>query len=158
MRQISSVLALVIVSFVAVSAQPSRANGQRTRKALDAQARREVLATDARRTDALLRGDPGPLREIYADDYTLVTPAGVIHNKVDQIEDLTSNRLRYKKINVLEQSVRVYGDVVIVVSREKNDIVRDGQQVGGDIRVTRTYKKFGTHWRVIATHASAVAQ
>jgi hypothetical protein len=35
------------------------------------QVRRQVLATDDRRTDALRRGDSKPLYQIYADDYTL---------------------------------------------------------------------------------------
>src|SRR4030095_16579489 len=35
-------------------------------------------------------------------------------------------------------------------------ILRFGQQVGGDVRLTRVYKKFGTEWRAIATHASLV--
>jgi ketosteroid isomerase-like protein len=119
--------------------------------------RRQVLATDDRRTDALRRGDVAPLREIYADDYSLVTPAGIVQTKSDQINDLMSGVLRYGRIEVTERSVRVYGDVAIVLSRERTDIVRNNQQVGGDIRVTRTYKRAGSQWRVIATHASTVA-
>jgi uncharacterized protein (TIGR02246 family) len=119
---------------------------------------RQVLAADDRRTEALRRGDAAPLRQIYADDYTLVTPAGVIHGKSDQIEDLASGRLRYEGIDVTERTVRVYGDVAVVLSREKTNILRAGQQVGGDLRVTRVYKKFGPEWRVIATHSSLVRQ
>jgi ketosteroid isomerase-like protein len=124
----------------------------------DAEARRQVLATDDRRREALLRGDPAPLRQIYADDYTLVTRAGVIRTKSDQINDLTSGRMRYVKVEESEQTMRVYDDVVVILLREKSDIVRASQQVGGEGRVTRVYKKFGTEWRVIATHASAIGQ
>ena len=59
---------------------------------------------------------------------------------------------------MLERSVRVYDDVAIVMSRERSDIQLNGQQVGGDMRMTRVYKKFGTQWRVIATHGSFVRQ
>ena len=65
--------------------------------------RGQVLATDDGRLEALLRSDEAPLRQIYADDYTLVTLARVIHTKSDQIYDLTSGRLRYKKIKVIER-------------------------------------------------------
>jgi ketosteroid isomerase-like protein len=138
----------------------STAIGQRrtvTADTADAATRREVLATDDRRTDALRRGDVGPLREIYADDYTLVTPAGVVQTKLDQVTDLSSGVLRYAKIEVTDRIVRVYGDVAIVLSKEHSDIVRKGQQVGGDIRVTRTYKRVGSRWHVIATHASVIS-
>ena len=52
----------------------------------------------------------------------------------------------------------MYGDVVVLVSRERTTILRAGQQVGGDQRSTRVYKKFGTEWRVIATHASSIVR
>ena len=123
----------------------------------EAEVRRQVLAIDDRRTDALRRGDSKPLYQIYADDYTLVTPStGVIRSKAEQINDLDSGRVRYEKIDVIERTVRVYGDVAIVVAREKYSILQAGEQVGGDIRFTRTYKQFGPDWRVIATHGTFV--
>jgi ribonuclease Z len=121
------------------------------------EARRQVLATDDRRTDALRRGDSKPLYQIYADDYTLVTPStAVMRSKAEQISDLDSGRVRYEKIEVLERTVRIYGDVAVVVAREKYSILQAGQQVGGDIRFTRTYKQFGPDWRVIATHGTFI--
>jgi hypothetical protein len=123
----------------------------------DAQAQREVIATDERRIDALRRGDPNPLREIYADDYTLIAPVGAtIRSKTDQINELTGGRLKYGRIDVSERTVRIYGDTAIVVQREKIDILLDGKQMGGDVRFTRTYKRLGNEWRVIATHGTTV--
>jgi ketosteroid isomerase-like protein len=124
----------------------------------DAEAQRQVVATDERRADALRRNDGAPLRQIYADDYTLVTPAGVVRSMADQINELASGRVRYEKLEVKERNVRVYGDVAILLSRENDSILQAGQQVGGDIRFTRVYKKFGTEWRVIATHGSIVGR
>src|SRR5262245_25420098 len=107
-----------IVLFVTmIGAAHSAAIGLRQAVAADADdaaARRDVLATDDRRTDALRRGDVAPLREIYADDYTLITPAGVIQTKSDQVIDLGSGVLRYARIEVTERTVRIYGDVAIV--------------------------------------------
>jgi ribonuclease Z len=123
----------------------------------DEEVRRQVLAIDDQRTDALRRGNSKPLAQIYADDYTLVTPStGVIRSKAEQINDIDSGRVRYEKIEVTERSVRIYGDVAIVVAREKYSILQAGKQVGGDIRFTRTYKQFGADWRVIATHGTFV--
>ena len=66
--------------------------------------------------------------------------------------------LGYESAEITERTVRVYGDVAIVLSREKDSILQAGLQVRGDIRFTRVYKKFGTEWRVIATHGSVVRQ
>lgn len=126
-------------------------------QAEDTALQRQVLATDDRRMEALGRGDVASLRQIYADDYTLVTPAGVVRSKADQIDELASGRLR-QEIQIRERTVRLYGDVAIVLSREKSNILLNGQQVGGDVRLTRVYKKFGRDWRVIATHGSLVRE
>ena len=106
----------------------------------------------------MLKGDVAPLREIYADDYTLVTAAGVVHTKADQLAELASGQLRYEKFEVTERTVRVYGDVVILLSRERSTILRAGQPVGGDQRSTRVYKRFGAEWRVVSTHASHIVR
>lgn len=145
---------ITMVITVALLSAPILATGQSG----EAETKRQVLATDERRVEALRRNDPAPLRKIYADDYTLVTEDGVVHTKTDQLEALASGLLRYDKFDVTERTVRVYGDVVVLVSREQSTILRAGRQVGGDLRSTRVYKKFGTEWRVIATHASSIAR
>lgn len=151
-------LLLVVMLIVAGPLSFGQASPGHTRhEARDDEARRQVLATDDRRTEALRQGDSAPLDQIYADDYTLVTPAtGVIRSKAEQINDLVSGRVRYEKIEVRERAIRVYGDVAIVLAREKYSILQADEQVGGDIRFTRTYKKFGAEWRLIATHGSFV--
>lgn len=113
-----------------------------------------ILATDDRPLDALRRGDSAPLQLIYADDYSLVTPSGVVRSKAEQLDDLKSGRVQFRKIETIERTVRVYGNVAIILAREKSDILQAGQQVGGDILFTRTYLKVAAGWRVIATHGS----
>jgi len=136
--------------------QTSRNDPSRTGS--DDEARRSVLTIDDRRMEALRGADAAPLRQIYADDYTLVTPSGVIRSKDAQINDLVSGRVKYGRIETTTRIVRVYGDVAVVLSRDKYDILQDGQQVGGDIFFTRTYKKFGTNWREIAAQGTFVRQ
>ena len=130
-------LKLIFIAVAILVATSSLAFGQtsgnnKSRRGKDDEARRQVLATDDRRTEALRRGDPAPLQQIYADDYSLVTPAtGAIRTKTEQINDLVSGRVRWEKIEVMERAVRVYGDVAIVLTREKHSILQAGEQVGG---------------------------
>ena len=156
MKRIFLLVAILVATSSLAFGQTSRNHTGRAGN--DDEARRQVLATDDRRMGALRQGDPAPLRQIYADDYTLVTPSGVIRLKDEQINDLVSGRVRYRKIETTKRTVRVYGDVAIVLSREKYDILQAGQQVGGDIFFTRTYKKFGSEWREIAAHGTFVKQ
>ena len=124
----------------------------------DEEARRQVLATDDTRVQALRQADPAPLRDIYADDYTLVTPSGVIRSKEQQIKDLISGQVQYQNIETTNRTIRIYDDVAIVFSRDKYAILQGGRQVGGDVLFTRTYKRFGSVWRVIATQGTFVKQ
>ena len=71
-RIILAVAILVAPSFLAFGQTSHKRTGN------DDEARRQVLATDDRRMEALRQGNPVPLRQIYADDYTLVTPSGVM--------------------------------------------------------------------------------
>jgi len=120
-------------------------------------AEQELVATDDQRMDALRRGDPLPLEKIYADDYTLVTGLGQVRSKADQIAELKSGRLRYASIDSIERQVRLYGDVGVIVSRQRAVIFQNGRQItSGDERVTRVYKKMNDAWRVIATHATPI--
>jgi hypothetical protein len=72
------------------------------RKSEDDEARRQVLFTDDRRTDALRRNDGALLHQIYADDYTLVTPStGAIRSKAEQINDLLSGHTTHFWLNAM---------------------------------------------------------
>jgi ketosteroid isomerase-like protein len=123
---------------------------------MDIAAQREVIATDDRRIDALRRADTATLDKIYQYDYTLVTPTGAIRSKADQLRELASGQFRYETLEVTERTVRVYGDVAVLVEREKTRIVNAGRPLGGDTRFTRVYRRFGTEWRVIATQGSFI--
>ena len=147
---ISTAMFLVIPSHA--FSQSRGVSADKTNKEVE----RQIIAIDDKRLNALRQGNPEPLRQIYADDYTLVTPSGEIHSKDDQINDLISGRVHFDKLELLERKVRVYGDVAIVLSRENSGILQAGQSVGGDTYLTRTYKKVGTTWHVISTHGCFV--
>ena len=149
-------VAILLAACLPASGQTQRDNTGRAGN--DEETRRQVLATDDKRVQALRQADPEPLRDIYADDYTLVTPSGVVRSKEDQISDLISGQVQYKKIDTTNRTIRVYGDVAIVLSRDKYEIIQAGKQVGGDVLFTRTYKRFGNVWRVIATQGTFVTQ
>ena len=141
------VFAVGLTGVVAVAVQPQRVAPER-----------QVLATDDERNEALRRGDPAPLERIYADDYTLVTSLGQVRTKADQINELRSGQLRYPTIEILDRQIRMYGDVAVVLSRQKNSIAQGSQQIVGDERVTRIYKQIDGAWRVIATHATSIRE
>jgi ketosteroid isomerase-like protein len=120
-------------------------------------AQREVLLTDDARMHARTSGDVQTLARIYAGDYTLVTAEGAVRTKEDQISELRSGQLQFRPVETLERTVRIYNDSAIVFSRERSSIIRNGQDIGGDFRVTRVYIRRDGRWQLVVTHATPVS-
>jgi len=117
----------------------------------------EVLRTDDARIRARASGDVRALSRIYADDYVLITAEGDVRSKQDQIGELKSGILHFTPLVPVERKVRLFGDVALVVSRDPAGIVRNGQQIGGDLRMVRVYVLRAGRWQLVSAQATRVA-
>ncbi len=117
----------------------------------------EVLKIDDARIRARASGDVRTLTQIYADDYVLVTAEGDVRSKQDQIGELKSGKLRFAPLVPVERKVRLFGDVALVVSRDPAGIVRNGHQIGGDLRMVRVYVRRAGRWKLVSAQATRVA-
>jgi hypothetical protein len=57
----------------------------------------------------------------------------------------------------VERRVRLFGNVALVVSRDPAGIVRNGQQIGGDLRMVRVYVRREGRWQLVSAQATRVA-
>ena len=119
-------------------------------------AQKEVLSTDDARIKARTSGDVQTMSKIYADDYTLVTAEGDLRTREDQLSELRSGQLQFRPVEVLERTVRLYGNTAIVRSRERSTIIRNGQDIGGDFRANRVYIKRDGRWQLVLTQATRI--
>ena len=117
----------------------------------------EVLAVDDERFDARAKGDTDTMSRIYADDYTLITAEGVVRSKADQINEMKSQQLQFSPPKILERNVRLYGDSAVVITHEHPSIVRNGQEIGGEFRMTRIYIRRDGQWQLVNAQATRVA-
>jgi hypothetical protein len=120
-------------------------------------ARAEVLSTDDARIRARTAGDVRTLSAIYGDDYTLVTAEGVLRTKEDQLGELQSGQLQFKPLETVERTVRLFGPVALVVSHERSSIIRNGQDIGGDFRMTRVYVIRAGRWQLVSAQATRIS-
>ena len=116
-----------------------------------------VLATDDRRIKARAEGDVKALSRIYADDYSLITAEGEVRSKAVQLREIKSGQLHFAPLKPLEREVRIYGQAALVISRDPAGIVRNGQQIGGDLRMTRLYVWRQGRWQLVSAQATRVA-
>lgn len=119
-------------------------------------ARTSVLATDDRRIRARAEGDVKTLSRIYADDYRLITAEGEVRSKAVQLGELRAGQLHFAPLKPLEREVRLYGQTALVISRDPAGIVRNGQQIGGDLRMTRLYVWRQGRWQLVSAQATRV--
>lgn len=117
----------------------------------------DVLQADDMRAAAARAGDTAALDRIYAEEFRLITSTGIVRTRRDQIEEYGRGRIRYHSFERLERDATVLGTAAIVWSRERAVIMRDGEDVGGDHRVTRVYVLRDGRWQLVTAHASPAA-
>lgn len=115
-----------------------------------------VLKTDDARIRARAAADVGALSRIYGQDYVLITAEGVVRSREDQLGELSKGQLRFAPLVPVERRVRLYGRTALVISRDPAGIVRNGQQIGGDLRMTRVYVWRDGRWQLVASQATRV--
>jgi hypothetical protein len=119
--------------------------------------RSEVLSTDDARIRSRTTGDVRTLSAIYDDGYTLVTAEGALRTKKDQISELQSGQLQFRPVETLERTVHMYGHTALVLSHERSSIIRNGEDIGGDFRVTRVYVTRQGRWQLVSTQATRIS-
>ena len=118
----------------------------------------EVLSLDDQRYAAREKGDADAMSRIYADDYTLITAEGVLRSKSDQINEMRAQQLKFNPIEILDRNVRVYGDAAIVLAHEHSSIIRNGQEIGGNFRTSRTYIRRDGRWQLVHIQATRIVE
>src|SRR5690242_19677143 len=118
----------------------------------------EVLTLDDQRFAVRANGDADAMARIYADDYTLVTAEGVLRAKSDQINEMRAQQLRFNPPEILDRTIRVYGDTAIVLAHEHSSIIRNGQEIGGNFRTSRIYTRRDGRWQLVHTQATRITE
>ena len=119
-----------------------------------------VLEAEARRMDAMVRGDTGALGRILADDLTYTHASGVVDTKASLLSSLSSGRLKYKSIERADPRVRVYGDVAIVNGRAKvRNVTAQGVSAPFTILFTDVYlRKPDRAWQQVSWQSTRLPE
>jgi ketosteroid isomerase-like protein len=106
----------------------------------------------------MLNGDSCLMDSIWAHgtEVTTMHPVGgreigwdKVREKWEQLARLTSDG----KINLMDQLIRVEGDIAYEVGTEKGEVKIGGQQVFMEHRVTNIYRLESGRWKVVHHHA-----
>jgi ketosteroid isomerase-like protein len=113
---------------------------------LEEQLRQAMTSSDVKALDALL-----------ADDLSFVDATGKVWSKSDDLNGHRYGMQRIDRLDVEEQSVRLYGAFAVTVTRVALSGTFAGAPFAGSLRYTRTWGETAGGWRVVAAQCGLVA-
>lgn len=88
---------------------------------------------------ALKSQDYGGLEQLYSDDYMLVRPDGSVLNKVEVLQDLRTNGLTFRSIELNHDKVRIYGPAAVLTGESTTVSSRNGLESHAHFRFIAVY-------------------
>lgn len=112
--------------------------------------RKEILAQDARRIEAMVQADIKTLGEILRDDLTYIHSSGQLETKAQVLDEIATGKLKYRAVVPSEQGVRVFGDWAIVTGRAQLKVASGGKPLGFWVRFTEVWVRSQGGWQLTA--------
>jgi ketosteroid isomerase-like protein len=109
-----------------------------------------VRALESARAQALLRADTTALSRLIADDFIEISRLGQIRTKADNLREIASGELKLKSVKYDGLTVRIYGDVAVLMGLADNTGTYRGFPFGGKLRYTRIFVRRDGGWRAVA--------
>ena len=141
----SALLALALLASAELMAQ------ERPATAADS-----VKAAETARGEALLKADTAALSRLVADEFVEVSRLGTLRTKADNIRDIGSGALKLLTVRYDSTTVRIYGDVGVLVAIADNTGTFRGLPFSGRIRYTRVFVRRDGRWQAVLMQQTPV--
>jgi ketosteroid isomerase-like protein len=115
----------------------------------------EVRDAEERLRAAMLTNDVAALGSLLHDDLVFTGPDGAIVGKKDDLSAHRARRLRLTRLDFEDQQIEVDGVVALVTVRAFLAGTFDGSACDGSYRYTRTWRKTGGRWQIVAGRVTA---
>jgi ketosteroid isomerase-like protein len=141
-------LLIVLTCFVAASAFALAQGGK---------VEESVKALTEQLNQAELKGDVATIGKLVADDYISISIFGRTRSKAEILEDFKSGTVKFEAIDVLDTTVRVYGDVALVnfTANVKGHV--GDTDLSAQYRGVRVWVKRKGQWQSVSLQATRIA-
>lgn len=110
----------------------------------------EVRALDRQLREAAIRGESAPLDEKYtASEYVSINPGGMISTRQESLARVKSKDVKLQAIDVDQEEVHVYSNIVIVTGREHVRGSFKEHPFASNARYSRVWMKQKEGWKLI---------
>ena len=107
---------------------------------------------------ALIKADVPTLNKIFADEYTIVRPNGMVVGKAEAVGDVESGKTKFESIEASDSNIDVYGITAVLTTLEKTSAQIGGHPISGQARNTYVCVKRGGQWNVVLRQITPVLQ
>ena len=109
-----------------------------------------IRALETRRARALLASDTAALSLIVADDFVEISRVAQVRTKADNIREIATGALKLSSVHYDSLSVRIYGDVAILMGIADNAGTFRGSPFAGKLRYMRVFVRHPAGWQAVA--------
>ena len=109
-----------------------------------------VLEADRLRRNACLSADTNALEQFMSDECVYVHSSGAVETRAQMAERLRSGDLVYHALDVLQASVRDYGDVALVNGDVHIDVTTGGSHKDFTSRYLQVWRMTNGRWQMIS--------
>lgn len=117
---------------------------------------RDILDSEQRRFDAMVRKDTVLLRDLLADDLVYIHSNTMTENKKEHISAISTGRLVYEKMTREQAKVRRYGKTALNNGIVQVNVVLNGKPLEMRLMYTAVYRKKGGVWRLVNWQSTRV--
>ena len=117
----------------------------------------ELKTIEQQWIDAYMKGDAALLKNLEADDYSIIEPDGNVSTKEQDIKSVTDKSFVLKSATMSDFKCRMLGEnYAVVTAMLKMSGTEDGKDFSGDYRGTDVFEKKGGKWMAVASQLTKV--
>ena len=117
----------------------------------------ELKTIEQQWLDAYMKFDASFIKNLEADDYSIVEPDGAVSTKDQDVKSVTDKTFVLKSATMSDFKCRMLGEnVAVVTAMLKMSGTDDGKDFSGDYRGTDVFEKKGGKWMAVASQLTKV--
>jgi ketosteroid isomerase-like protein len=124
-----------------------------------ASAETELKAIEQQWTDAYMKGDAAFIKNLEAEDYSIIGPDGTVSTKAQDVKSVTDKTFVLKSATMSDIKCRMLGDnYACVTVMLKMSGTEDGKEFSGDYRGMDVFEKKNGKWQAVASELTKVGK
>ncbi len=117
----------------------------------------ELKTIEQQWLDAYMKSDPSFIKNLEADDYSIIEPDGAVSTKDMDVKSVTNKTFVLKSATMSDFKCRMIGEnVAVVTAMMKMSGSDDGKEFSGDFRGIDVFEKKNGKWMAVASQLTKV--